>query len=213
MPFFNEHKVYTEVDRAEILQLNHDFYRALDHTDLHTMKSIWLDSPETICMLSYPNDIISGYDNIMAYLSAMLPVSTPTEIAYTNLHFMGDVAIVTSDLRYNALKGDSSSKKKPSRPKRVISLQGYVTNIFVRSQVSGRFHLVGHYGTTKRVVHPYKNVYRVSRCTSLWLFVCCGTSLWHVSCVGSNHFASATEGQVEFSAEHHHERWLHGWRR
>lgn len=96
--YFDQYNTFTEVEKAELLQLNDQFFRALDNNDVISLGSLWLDSEDCLCRLAYPKDLISGYKNIMTYFEAMVPAPIPTELFNVHLNFM--VCIILPHFTY-----------------------------------------------------------------------------------------------------------------
>lgn len=68
----------------------------------------------------------------------------------------GDVAIVSSEIKYNLPKTSGSSNHSPDKDTRK-----YFTNVFVRSYVSDRFQLLTQLSSSQETIHPHHSVYRV----------------------------------------------------
>jgi hypothetical protein len=122
---------------------------------LATLAAIWLDSPDCLCHYSDTNDLLSGYDNIIAYFETIVPSKAQSEIIDVKLQFMGDVAIVSSEIKYNLPKTSGSSNHSPDKDTRK-----YFTNVFVRSHVSDRFQLLTQLSSSQETIHPHHSVYR-----------------------------------------------------
>lgn len=46
---FEEFRPYLAANKAEILQTHGDFCRAVAEADIDLMRSLWLDSPDSMC--------------------------------------------------------------------------------------------------------------------------------------------------------------------
>lgn len=84
----------------------------MSEADISAMKSLWAESPETLFQMADSTDFISGYDNIITYLSKTLEKISTINLTNATVHFMGDVAIVTSEIKTVKL---IESKKKQRR--------------------------------------------------------------------------------------------------
>eukprot|EP01033_Poteriospumella_lacustris_P004346 gene4346-3107_t len=152
---FEEYSLYTASEKAEILQRNDQFFQALKSNDVATLASLWLDSEDCLCRLSSRRELINGHRNIVAYLGAVNLRKEPTDVVRVSLKFMGDMAVVSSEVR--GLSGHPPSPD--ARDKRVVV--GYVTNVFVKSPDSERYQLLTHLGSLKETVHsPHPSVFR-----------------------------------------------------
>lgn len=90
-PLFLKRSQYFAIDKAEILRLNSNYFTALNMNDLATLAAIWLDSPDCLCHFSDTNDLLSGYDNIIAYFETIIPSKAQSEIIDVKLQFMVSV--------------------------------------------------------------------------------------------------------------------------
>ena len=64
-PYFDDYKQYLVYEKADILQANEDFFRAISERDLPLMKSLWVVSNQTVCKRIDQSVILSGFEDIM----------------------------------------------------------------------------------------------------------------------------------------------------
>jgi len=138
-PYFDAYKPFLLLEKADILQTNADFFRAIAEADADLMKAIWLDSPSSLCLLAGHDNIYNGYQNITTFWSLALSAAQPNvQVRNIKLHFQGDLAIVTC-VAENSMKRISSKSKKS-----VATTSSLVTNVFVKPAHSDRYNLVAH---------------------------------------------------------------------
>lgn len=85
---FKEYRQYTSVDMANVLQANHNFLRAMDEKDIPTLKNLWMESNDAICLLSQEDDVIVGYRDIILYLAKLEHNYVPYYAVDMKLHFV-----------------------------------------------------------------------------------------------------------------------------
>ena len=86
-PYFDEYKqAALPSDKADVLQANHDFFRARVDNDIDLMQSVWYNSNESVCLLGGTEDYISGYENIMAMYFRVPPSQSFHIKVHTRIH-------------------------------------------------------------------------------------------------------------------------------
>ena len=161
---FYRYEQYLATEHADILQQNLKFFHSLNNNDVDGLRSLWLDSNDTVCVQSGHSGIVTGYRNIINWLvhtSSDSPhlLHTPKNIT---LKYYGDVAIVscTVDVTYasrvdskefnNNKNGAIISKRRTANTRNEIKIGPYYcTNIFVKPPDTDTYVLSTHIGTPK----------------------------------------------------------------
>lgn len=145
MQTFNDYKEFLIPEKAEILQQNHDFFLAWMFGHHHMLRHIWLNSSDSISTMIGEANLYTGYHNVTRRWIAASPAPYRIKLSEVMLHYLGDVAIVTSKLDLMEKKPMNSSSVANNQFARKFSC----TNIFVRDRASesGRYRLIAHLGS------------------------------------------------------------------
>ena len=110
-PYFDEYKRFLVADKAEVLQVQDDFFRAMHSADFDVMRTLWLDSNDTLCLPSGSDFFYTGTDNVLAYWAAALATPRPyITIRNVKLNWQGDVAIVSCLMDSGRPSGSRSAR-------------------------------------------------------------------------------------------------------
>ena len=155
---FTEYESYLSLDQADILQKNYNFYSFLNNNDVDGIRSLWLDSNDTICVPSGMNSIVTGYRNIVNWLSHSL--NENPRILYNpkniSLQYFGNIAIVTSFVDTAIVKSNNNNNNNnrnklgilsKTKNNKIIISPFYSTNIFVKLPDSDTYLLTTHIGS------------------------------------------------------------------
>lgn len=113
-------------DRAEVVEVNAEFYAAFERGDLDRMNEIWLDDPGTLCIhpgalpLRGASEITRSWALIMANVPYIQFFLTDVEVGVN-----GDTASVTCT--ENVLTADETTENDSFNGARAVA-----TNVFLR---------------------------------------------------------------------------------
>jgi hypothetical protein len=145
-PYFDEYKRFLVADKAEVLQAQDDFFRAMHNADFDVMRTLWLDSNETLCLPPGSDFFYTGTENVLAYWAAALTTPRPyITIRNVKLNWQGDVAIVSCLMDSGRPQRRSGGAKQGQGAR---SREVHVTNIFVRRAGSDVYKLSAHIAST-----------------------------------------------------------------
>jgi uncharacterized protein (TIGR02246 family) len=128
-----------ERDRAEVAEVNAEFYAAFERGDLDRMTEVWLDDPGTSCIhpgalpLRGASEITRSWALIMANVPYIQFFLTDVEVGIT-----GDTASVTCT--ENVLTADEETDDNSFNGARAVA-----TNVFVRR--GGTWRLFIHHAS------------------------------------------------------------------
>lgn len=136
-PYFEALKPHFATDKCDILEANAEFFRALQERDIEAMSALWEASEASLCVRSLRGEepsVARGHIAVMrGWVEAMAAAQrSPVTISYADvqLFYFGASALVT------CVATTRSGKSKPAR--------ALVTQLFERSQATGRYMLVSH---------------------------------------------------------------------
>ena len=145
-PYFDEYKRFLVADKAEVLQAQDDFFRAMHNADFDVMRTLWLDSNETLCLPPGSDFFYTGTENVLAYWASALTTPRPyITIRNVKLNWQGDVAIVSCLMDSGRPQRRSGGAKQGQGAR---SREVHVTNIFVRRAGSDVYKLSAHIAST-----------------------------------------------------------------
>lgn len=145
IPYFQEYKHYLSVEKAEILQLNQDFFLAWMYGREHVFRHLWYNSSDVLSLMPGEKHVISGYENVTAYWIHASPSESVPLFRSIQLHYYGDLAIVTSSLELQSREKQTAKNKNKKKKKYTnASLVTSCTNIFIRDRKIGRYFLLAH---------------------------------------------------------------------
>jgi ketosteroid isomerase-like protein len=116
-----------EQDRRDVERVNSAFYEAFEAADLDTMRDLWLDDPETMCV--HPGGHPVRGTPAISRSWALIMANTPyIQFILTDVEtsIVGDVASVACT--ENVLTGDDSTG-----PDAFGGAKAVATNVFVRT--------------------------------------------------------------------------------
>ena len=64
-PYFDAYKPYLAIEKADILQANEDFFRAINEGNSDMMHALWMRSDDTLCIRADDNIVRNGHLAIM----------------------------------------------------------------------------------------------------------------------------------------------------
>eukprot|EP01031_Cornospumella_fuschlensis_P034330 gene34330-41553_t len=138
---FKTYQSFQSVEKAHLLQLNYDFYSSwgnqLDLEDKQrSQRTFWRPSPNVLAVQGLTGEVMVGFENVTQYGwggDGGAPV-----LKDVNVHFYGDVAVVTSTLDF--IFRYSSSPSPLSTPPSCMG-----TNIFLYCPAQDKYLLTTHF--------------------------------------------------------------------
>eukprot|EP01036_Dinobryon_divergens_P031107 gene31107-40452_t len=145
--YFDEYKKFLTSDYADILQANHDFYRSIAEGDISLMSSIWHQSRDAMCIMNGQDNVVVGYEEIVALWSMHMPTVQNFDLQNVKLLYQGDLAVVTFILNSSLKHASAAGKSSGGGKKASTTSSAYVTNIFIRPPETDRYLLTAHIAT------------------------------------------------------------------
>ena len=137
-PQFDEYKRFLSLERADILQANEDFIRAISEHNLELMGALWLKSDDVVCLRPNSKSVVRGYENTMEHWKQAFSAPTSYSESYScsdiGLSFTGDIATIDCVINEMNKKGSKLKSYK-------------VSNVFTREPNSDRHQLRAHIAT------------------------------------------------------------------
>jgi len=133
-PYFNDYKRFLAMDKADVLQANEDFHRALSEGDANMMASLWLPCDDAVCLYPKDQNVWTGYSQIItglrsAFESAAIHTYTLWRSKDIRLQYQGDMAVVTCE------------SEEVSRATGRVFARYSTTSLFVRPHYTDRYLL------------------------------------------------------------------------
>jgi len=117
----------SQADRAAVVAVNEEFYRAFEAADLDAMRDLWVDDGETLCV--HPGALPVRGTSAINRSWALIMANTPyIQFFLTDVEtsVLGDVASVTCT--ENVLTADDSVEEGAFTGAKAVA-----TNVFVRT--------------------------------------------------------------------------------
>ena len=117
----------SQADRAAVVAVNEEFYRAFEAADLDAMRDLWVDDGETLCV--HPGALPVRGTPAISRSWALIMANTPyIQFFLTDVEtsVLGDVASVTCT--ENVLTADDSVEEGAFTGAKAVA-----TNVFVRT--------------------------------------------------------------------------------